>query len=152
MINQFSGNAAVPPPQPSANSQPISEEKTARLNEILSDYDAENLSNEDALTIVSQINELGIDPGAGLAKIMSGAGFDARTIGDQTNISPNGSKSPSPPLTTIVSGSTGTVNKDAMIALNTLIESEGIDDWANIQKAMTEKGFDMSQPIINIRA
>lgn len=152
MINQFSGNAAVPPPQPSANSQPISEEKTARLNEILSDYDAENLSNEDALTIVSQINELGIDPGAGLAKIMSGAGFDARAFGDQTNISPNGSKSPSPPLTTIVSGSTGTVNKGAMTALNTLIESEGIDDWANIQKAMTEKGFDMSQPIINIRA
>jgi len=140
MINQFTGNAVLPPPPPSANSQTISDEKTARLNEILSEYDAENLSEDEAQSIVSQI----------LERNPSDLSF-ANESNTDLPLSSLNSDSARPETVS------GYVNREAMMALDNAIapyktDTLTTDNWTEIRASLTAQGFDLSQPLIDIRA
>ena len=163
MINQFTGNAVLPPPPPSANSQTISDEKTARLNEILSEYDAENLSEDEAQSIVSQILELGIDPGAGLNSPISETSFSTQLLRNPSDLSFANESNTDLPLSSLNSDSarpetvSGYVNREAMMALDNAIapyktDTLTTDNWTEIRASLTAQGFDLSQPLIDIRA
>ena len=64
----------------------ISAEQGAQLTELLSNYDAENLSPSDAEALVSDIRELGIRPGRELAAALNEEGFDARELADRAGV------------------------------------------------------------------
>ncbi len=52
------------------------------VSDILSNYDADNLSDEDALSIIESFASEGIQPSDELMSMMSELGFDAQSIGD----------------------------------------------------------------------
>ncbi len=77
--------------------QSLTEEQQSILTETLSQYDAENLSESDALSIVETLSQAGIPPSAAVEKSMSDLGFDAKSIGDSAKVSESGSRPPPPP-------------------------------------------------------
>jgi len=60
----------------------ISEEEEEFIASLLSSYDSDNISEEDAIAIDSALKDAGIMPSKELALVMSDSGFNAREIGD----------------------------------------------------------------------
>lgn len=78
-------------------SQPLSDEQKSLVEETLSNYDAENLSEDDAKAIVETFKEAGIKPGKELADLTSELGFDAKEIGDLAGLEPPQGPPPAQP-------------------------------------------------------
>ena len=94
MINSISSNTQIPPQR---TEQSLTENQQSILSETLSQYDAENLTEADALSIVESFSQAGIQPGVAMEKAMSDLGFDAKSIGDSAKVSDEGSRPPPPP-------------------------------------------------------
>jgi hypothetical protein len=77
--------------------QSLTEEQETLISEILSQYDVDNLSEADALSITEAFAEAGIQPGSALEQAVSDSGFDAKNLGDLANVSEEGSRPPPPP-------------------------------------------------------
>ena len=95
MINSINSGASMPPPP--RTEQNLTSEQESVISDTLSEFDVDNLTETDALSIVEAFSEAGIKPGIALEKAVSEAGFDARTIGELANISEEGSRPPPPP-------------------------------------------------------
>ena len=95
MINSINSGASMPPPP--RTEQNLTSEQQSVISDTLSEFDVDNLTETDALSIVEAFSEAGIKPGIALEKAVSEAGFDARTIGELANISEEGSRPPHPP-------------------------------------------------------
>jgi hypothetical protein len=94
MINSI--NASMPPPPPRSD-QNLTEDQQMLISDTLSQFDAENINEADAQSIIEALSEAGIQPGAALEKAMSEFGFDAKTMGDLANASGQGNMPPPPP-------------------------------------------------------
>jgi len=66
----------------SSQDNSLSEEEEEFISSLLSEYDSDNISSEDASAISTALKEAGIAPSKELASAMSDSGFDAREIGD----------------------------------------------------------------------
>jgi|TARA_R110000764_G_scaffold67038_1_gene139562 hypothetical protein len=84
------------PPPPARTEQSLTADQQSLISETLSEFDTENLSQEDALSIIETFSQANIQPGAALEKALSSAGFDAKSIGELANVS-EGSRPPPPP-------------------------------------------------------
>ncbi len=73
-IGQIGGQPPYPPPG-KMNSEPMSEEQIGQLQDIISQYDPENLSSDDRESMMTEIKEAGITPGKEFGQIMNEAGF-----------------------------------------------------------------------------
>lgn len=80
------------PPRPEG--QPLSEAQKETVSSILSSYDADNLTSDDATAIVEQFKEAGIEPSKSLNSVLNNAGFDSKTIAE---LSGAGKPPPPPP-------------------------------------------------------
>ncbi len=89
-----SGMSMPPPPRTEQN---FSEDQQLLISDILSQFDADNISETEAISIVEAFSEAGIQQGAALEKSMSDLGFDAKAIGELANVSDRGSMPPPPP-------------------------------------------------------
>lgn len=85
MIDSISSGGFTPPPQLARS---LSDEQSSAVSSILENYDADNLSADDAKDIASQLKDAGIQPGKGLADAMAQNGFDAREVGKLAGIEP----------------------------------------------------------------
>ncbi len=72
------------------SSTSISDTQQKLIEETLAQYDADTLSERDALAIVDAFSAAGIRPGSELESLMSNAGFDAKKVGDLAGVGPNG--------------------------------------------------------------
>jgi len=95
MINSINSGASMPPPP--RTEQSLTGVQQSVISDTLSEFDVDNLSEADALSIVAAFSEAGIQPGLALEKAVSEAGFDAKTIGELANSSEEGSRPPPPP-------------------------------------------------------
>ncbi|ARD44749.1 hypothetical protein [Colwellia sp. PAMC 21821] len=95
MINTTNLNSSMPPP-PFRSEQSLTSEQQSLISDTLSEFDTDNLSQEDALSIIETFSQANIQPGAALEKALSSAGFDAKSIGELANVS-EGSRPPPPP-------------------------------------------------------
>nr|WP_067290331.1 hypothetical protein [Marinobacterium profundum] len=84
MISGVSGAApmAAFQSQSSNNTASLSAEQRQLIEETLAEFDPDQLTEADALSIVEAFAEAGIQPGREMAQVMSSAGFDAQSIGD----------------------------------------------------------------------
>jgi uncharacterized protein (UPF0335 family) len=84
MIHSISDAASVASMrmQTSNTPQPLSQEQRSAIDDTLSQYDPENLTQEEAASIVETFNEMGIQPGREMMEAMSASGFDAKAVGD----------------------------------------------------------------------
>ena len=71
--------------KPSVN-QALSSNQSEKLGEILSNYDTKNLDSDAAKKIVTEINEAGINSGAGLTNALAENGIDAHTLGNAAGV------------------------------------------------------------------
>ena len=76
-------------------SQTLSSSEEESISSILSQYDASNLSEDDAKSIVAALQEEGIEPSKELESIMDEAGFDAQEIGTLAGVGAQGGAHPS---------------------------------------------------------
>jgi len=96
MINSVSSGSSMPPPPPKSD-QALTTDQQTLISETLSEFDPENLSESDALSIIETFSEAGIQPGSGLEEAMAELGFDAKSIGDIAQASGEGNRPPPPP-------------------------------------------------------
>jgi hypothetical protein len=96
MINAMNSGMSMPPP-PSRNEQTLTEDQQSLIAETLSEFDADNLTEADALSIVEAFSAAGIQPGVALEKATANLGFDAKNIGELANESEEGNRPPPPP-------------------------------------------------------
>ncbi len=66
--------------------QSITQEQRQLIEDTLTQYDPENLTQEQAASIVEVFKEAGIGPGRELAEAMDESGFDARSVGDLAGV------------------------------------------------------------------
>jgi hypothetical protein len=146
-----SANFRPPPPPPAAGGQSsLSEEQTSLIEETLSGYDADNLSESDAASIVEAFAEAGIAPSSAFAGKLAEIGFDAREIGDLAGVgtTEGGQKPPPPP-----SSSSNLDLTDAVDYLETLFDEkdETATDNSSITAQLAERfGLSEGESLINI--
>lgn len=147
MINSIGSSGSMPPPPPK-NAQPLTEEQQQLLTETLAEFDADNLTETDALSIIDTLSEAGIQPGKALESAMAELGFDAKSIGELAGVE---RRPPPPPkqsseeisnlsdfLTELVaeklanSGNSELSSADKEDILSQLFEKFGIDDGDSI--------------------
>lgn len=138
----------------------LTEEQNQKLTNFLSNYNSDNLSDGDAKEIISQIKELGITPGSGLASVLTEAGMDVKGLAEQAGIGgPSGAGGPppgGPPPGGPPPGANGRDSVDDTLV--SLIEDaaqsyEESDDaesiWSILEPTLQEAGYDTSQPVID---
>ena len=81
MINSVSSSANFQPMQ-RPQAEPLTSEQTELMNETLAQFDPENLTAEDAQSIMQTFMDAGIQPGQEMEAIMAEAGFDAAEVGE----------------------------------------------------------------------
>jgi hypothetical protein len=63
-----------------AQHTPLTDDQKNKIQEILSQYDPENITSEDARSIFEQFREAGIRPARGMKDAIEAAGFDAEKL------------------------------------------------------------------------
>jgi hypothetical protein len=67
-------------------SSKLTEQQGQKLTEFLTNYDSDNLTENDAKEIVSQIKELGIKSGSGLTSVLEENGIDAKGLAEMAGV------------------------------------------------------------------
>lgn len=158
MISSINSGMTMPPPPPKGGSeQNLTEVQQNLISETLSEYDVDNLTEADALSITEAFAEAGIQPGMALEKAVAELGFDAKSLGDLANVSKEGSRPPPPPPKQSSEEITSMVDYLAELMEEKLAENDGIglsdNDKQSILTQIFEK-FDIEegQSIINTSA
>jgi hypothetical protein len=101
MIGSISSQSAVMPSYSASTSSSSSTTLTTSQKELISsvleEYDADNLSAEDAQSIVSSFQDAGIVASSDLEAAMEEAGFSAQEVGQLANVGQQGGGMPPPP-------------------------------------------------------
>lgn len=151
MINSISSGANFSQMQ-RPQAQPLTTEQSELMNETLSQFDPENLTAEDAQSIVTAFQEAGIQPGQEMQELMAEAGFDAAQVGEMGR--PEGGRPPGPPP----QGGVEQVNTDDVVSyLDELLEnySEQLndEDKESILASVQEKfGLSQSDSLLSVKA
>ena len=151
MINSIGSGMQMPQMQSSQSSQSsMSAEQKEKVEQILSQFSSEDLSNSDATSIVESFAELNITPTKELEQLMADNGFDAKSIGDTAGV--GGSQMPPPPPPNEASNSSEMVS-----FLEELLENYdnqlSDDDKDSILSAVQEKfGINEGDSLINVKA
>ncbi|WP_441002826.1 hypothetical protein [Pseudocolwellia agarivorans] len=146
------------PRSDSRTEQALTEENQQLISDTLSQFDPDNLTEADALTIVETLSEAGIQPGQGLETALSELGFDAKSIGDLAGASQSeGSRPPPPPPQQSTEEISELVDFVTTLLEEKLAESadESLtdEDRESIYAQINEKfGFDNDDSIINLKA
>ena len=146
------------PRSDSRTEQALTEENQQLISDTLSQFDPDNLTEADALTIVETLSEAAIQPGQGLETALSELGFDAKSIGDLAGVSQSeGSRPPPPPPQQSTEEISELVDFVTTLLEEKLAESadESLtdEDRESIYAQINEKfGFDNDDSIINLKA
>ena len=111
------------PPPPPKSEQSLTEEQQIFISDTLAEFDTDNLTEDDALSIIEAFSQTNIQPSAALEKAVSNAGFNAKNIGDLANVSQ--SNRPPPPPKQSAEEITSMVDYLAEILEETLAANNG---------------------------
>lgn len=150
MVDSIGSANFRPPPPPGAGAQSnLSDDQASLIEETLSGYNADSLTESDAASIVEAFAEAGIAPSSAFADKLAEIGFDAKEIGDLAGASPSESRPPPPPA----SGSSNLDLSDAVDYLETLFDEkdEQATDNSSITAQLAERfGLSEGESLINI--
>lgn len=131
MAISTSGTNFVGGPSP----RPVSftEEQKSTLSEILAQYDSEDLSEEDAKSIVETFQKAGIRPGEELKNLLKEAGYSAQELANLAGIEGGQQNRPPPPPSYLEQG----VNQESLQQLQSILEH--FSDLSNLSSEEEEK-------------
>lgn len=90
-INAISSSQIFQPQTSSiSKSSSLTTDQKAFITDLLSQYDSESLSANDAQEIVKALQEEGIEPSQAMESTMAASGFDAKDIGDLAGVGQGG--------------------------------------------------------------
>lgn len=95
MISSINASAAMV--MPTRSEKALTADQQTLISDTLSKIDVDNLTTEDALSIIETFSEAGIEPGKGMESALSALGFDAKDIGDLANVQEDNRPPPPPP-------------------------------------------------------
>ncbi len=75
-IGAIGSTGMMPPPPPMGRTQALTDDQKTQLTEILSNYDAENMTETDIQSMRDDIRSAGIRPGEELKSILEDSGFE----------------------------------------------------------------------------
>jgi hypothetical protein len=90
MIGSITSNpaASAMQSQMARSTQTLSQDQQLLIEETLANFDADNLTQSDAASIVEAFSNAGIQPGRALEEAMAASGFDARSVGEMAGVGP----------------------------------------------------------------
>lgn len=165
-INSIQNSSAAYGMHEPRRSQPLTDDQKSQVKDILSQFDSENLTQEDAKSIFTAFREAGIQPGRDLAQTITDAGFDAEQI--RTLARPEGGRPPGPPPGGGPVGgpgggpgggfgAAGSVNKSALQTLQSILQEYDLTNLSRDQETellgkLNESGLLQGGSAINIFA
>ncbi|GHE88249.1 hypothetical protein [Thalassotalea profundi] len=90
-------NTGIQMPSSNQSNYSLTQSQQSLISETLSEFDLDNLTESDAVSIIETFSEAGIKPSAALEKTLSELGIDAKSLGDLANVSEKGNRPPPPP-------------------------------------------------------
>ncbi|MBH0069744.1 hypothetical protein [Pseudoalteromonas sp. NZS100] len=151
MINSISGSSASFISQQSSQASKLTTEQSDFVKETLAEFNAENLSAEDAQSIQAAFKEQGIEPTKELADLMSELEFDAKSIGDVGRV--EGQRPPPPPQNSLESVDTDEVVSYLDELLTEYSSQLSDEDKESILASVQEKfGLSEGDSLLNVTA
>ncbi len=152
-MNTISAGISVQFPPQGFGQAKLSDEQKSAVSDILSQYDAETLSEEDVASIREQFREAGVRPSPELKSAIEEAGFDAeafRPDGPPPG-GPGGAGGPrqGPPPGTGDEDSDETLKTIASIFEDYDLESLSEEDLNEIQQKLQEAGIALPGSVID---
>lgn len=144
MVGSVSSTSMMPQMAQNSNSSTsnLTSSQLETISSVLGNYDASNLSQSDAQSIVTAFEEAGIEPSQELASAMEDAGFDAKEVGDLAGVQGGkgqGGMPPPPPQEEVSSISS---------LLDTLLNAE--DEESSTSSTSFEEIMDYTSQILSL--
>ncbi|MBH0034300.1 hypothetical protein I6F43_06220 [Pseudoalteromonas sp. NZS71_1] len=151
MINSINSSSASFMPQQSSQAAKLTTEQSDFVKETLAEFDAENLTEENAQSIQAAFKEQGIEPTKELADLMSELEFDAKSIGDAGRV--EGQRPPPPPQNSLESVDTDEVVSYLDELLTEYSSQLSDEDKESILASVQEKfGLSDGDSLLNVTA
>ncbi len=130
------GSSAYYTTRTAAESSTLTGDQRQLIEQTLSSYDPENLTQADAAAIVGLFSDAGIGQGAALTQALADFGFDARTIGEMAGagVAPGGSMPPPPNGGGVL---TLNIDDEMLQQLNQLLTDYYDSDLTDAEKSST---------------
>jgi len=146
-MGQMTGAAGMMP-----KGRELTEEQKATINEILSQYDPANVSDEDAKAIFQAFHDAGITPARGMKEVIEAAGFDAEDLRSR-GMTDQGSMPPPP-----TQGSrSNAINLSALQSLQEILNQYDLtnlteSDQQNLLNQLEESGLVFPGSVLDIKS
>ncbi len=111
----------------------FSQEQVDLVKSTLSEFDSDNLSQSDAISIVETFRSADIQPGPELAKIMAKSGFDAKAVGELAGVTPP----PPPPPPQQGNASALSIDDETLQQLSDLLNQYYSGDLSDTERENT---------------
>lgn len=108
----------------------LTDEQKQKIADILSQYDPENVSEDDAKAIFQAFKDAGITPAKGMKEAIEAAGFDAEDL--RTKGMPDKGQMPPPPPP---DSSTSGVNVSALQSLQDILSEYDLSDMSEDEQS-----------------
>jgi hypothetical protein len=134
--------------------QSLTDEQKQKIADILSQYDPENVSEEDAKAIFQAFKDAGITPAKGMKEAIEAAGFDAEDLRARGMTDQGGRMPPPPPPD---SGSSSGVNVSALQSLQEVLSQYDLtnmteDDQSQLLSQLQNQGLMNPGYIIDLKS
>lgn len=126
----------------------LTDEQKTKITDILSQYDASNVTEDDAKAIFKAFKEAGIRPGPGMRETIEAAGFDAEELREM-GMSDSDKQGPPPPPPSGGGGQGQSVSVSALKSLQSILSQYDLtnlssDEESDLITKLNESGLMMS--------
>ncbi|MHB8136283.1 MAG: hypothetical protein ACYDH1_18905 [Anaerolineaceae bacterium] len=130
----------------------LTSDQTNTISDILSQYDAENVSDDDAKAIFQAFKDAGITPAKGMREAIEAAGFDAEDL--RSKGLGDGNMPPPPPQS---SSSSTSINLSALQSLQEILSQFDLTnlsdtDQTSLLTKLQESGLINTGSVIDIKS
>lgn len=130
----------------------LTADQTSKIADILSQYDADNVSDDDAKAIFKAFKDAGISPAKGMKEAIEAAGFDAEDLRSKGLGDGN-----MPPPPSQSSSSSSSINLSALKSLQEILSQYDLtnltdSDQTSLLSKLQESGFINTGSVIDIKS
>lgn len=146
-MGRMSGAAGMMP-----KGRELTEEQKALINEIISQYDPANVSDEDAKVIFQAFHDARITPARGMKEVIEAAGFDAEDLRAR-GLTDQGMMPPPPPQ----GSRSNTINLSALQSLQEILNQYDLtnlteSDQTSLLSQLEENGLVFLGSVLDIKS